>query len=293
MSTLLNDFQAWLNRRYKLSSVRGILSDTAVFIDWCEEENIDPEKTTYKELLDFIGHCTAKGNAKGTMNQKITSLKQFFNYQIATKKRGENPALELRIKNQTRSVPLDLIKYEELEKLYRDYPAQGVAGKRNKSVIGLMVYQGLNAAELQALEVKDLKLEEGKIYIPGTGRSNDRILKLEAHQIVQLQNYLLQIRPVLMMLNERKTDKLFMSVGTGPRLGNSFVRMLNTIRMINPGIKDQRQIRASVIAHWYKLHNTRQVQYMAGHRYVSSTERYRTDKLESLQEQLEKLHPLG
>jgi len=31
---------------------------------------------------------------------------------------------------------------------------------------------------------------------------------------------------------------------------------------------------------------------MAGHRYVSSTERYRGDKLESLQEQLEKLHPI-
>ena len=68
--------------------------------------------------------------------------------------------------------------------------------------------------------------------------------------------------------------------------------MLQQVRSVNPKIKDLKQIRASVIAHWYKIHNTRQVQYMAGHRYVSSTERYRVDKLESLQEQLEKIHPI-
>jgi integrase/recombinase XerD len=31
---------------------------------------------------------------------------------------------------------------------------------------------------------------------------------------------------------------------------------------------------------------------MAGHRYVSSTEKYRTDTLEDLQKEVEKYHPL-
>ena len=237
-------------------------------------------------------HCTSKGNEKGTINQKISSLKQFFNYLIGIKKRDENPASELRIKNQIHTVPHDIINYEELENLYKLYSGKGIAGKRNKCVIGLLVYQGINSAELQALEVKDLKLEEGKIYIPSTSRSNDRLLKLEAQQIVPLQNYLFQIRPILIAVNEKITDKLFTSYGGGSRLSNSFVKMLQQVRSVNPKIKDLKQIRASVIAHWYKIHNTRQVQYMAGHRYVSSTERYRVDKLESLQEQLEKIHPI-
>ena len=32
---------------------------------------------------------------------------------------------------------------------------------------------------------------------------------------------------------------------------------------------------------------------MAGHRYISSTERYLQDDLESLQEMIERLHPVG
>jgi len=52
------------------------------------------------------------------------------------------------------------------------------------------------------------------------------------------------------------------------------------------------QIRASVITNWLHHYNLREVQYMAGHRFVSSTERYRTDNLEDLQKELEKYHPL-
>jgi integrase/recombinase XerD len=47
-----------------------------------------------------------------------------------------------------------------------------------------------------------------------------------------------------------------------------------------------------MITHWLKHYNLRQVQYMAGHKYVSSTERYQQNNLDKLQGQVEKYHPL-
>ena len=44
--------------------------------------------------------------------------------------------------------------------------------------------------------------------------------------------------------------------------------------------------------YWLKNNNLRQVQYMAGHKYVSSTERYQLNNLDKLQSKLEKYHPL-
>ncbi|MCG8305863.1 MAG: hypothetical protein MI975_00630, partial [Cytophagales bacterium] len=41
------------------------------------------------------------------------------------------------------------------------------------------------------------------------------------------------------------------------------------------------QVKAAVITWWLKKYPICQVQYMTGHRYVSSTERYRTDHLET------------
>lgn len=43
---------------------------------------------------------------------------------------------------------------------------------------------------------------------------------------------------------------------------------------------------------WLTQYNIREVQYMAGHRYISSTERYVQDDLENLQEIIESLHPI-
>jgi integrase/recombinase XerD len=78
-----------------------------------------------------------------------------------------------------------------------------------------------------------------------------------------------------------------------PELVSSLLEMFKEIRRTMPGIQNAHQIRASVIANWLKSNNLRQVQYMAGHKYVSSTERYQLGNLEKLQEQLEKYHPLS
>ena len=64
------------------------------------------------------------------------------------------------------------------------------------------------------------------------------------------------------------------------------------INRYEPGLNNMAQIRASVITNWLKHYNLLEVQYMAGHKYVSSTERYRTYNLEDLQKELEKYHPL-
>ena len=63
--------------------------------------------------------------------------------------------------------------------------------------------------------------------------------------------------------------------------------------MQNSRVISVSQIRASVITHWLKNHNLRQVQYLAGHRYVSSTEAFLANDLDDLQEEITKYHPIG
>jgi site-specific recombinase XerD len=189
-------------------------------------------------------------------------------------------------------VPHDLLEWEELEQLYKDFKTVGIAGKRNKIILSLIIYQGITTGEITAIELKDVNLEEGKIYIPKVGRSNSRTMQLEAFQVLQIQKYITQVRPVILALAEKESEKLFISIGKGNRMSNSYIKFLKQIKKLNPKVKDFKQIRASIITHWLKNYNIRQVQYMTGHRYISSTEVYRTDTLESLQEMIEELHPL-
>jgi site-specific recombinase XerD len=150
-------------------------------------------------------------------------------------------------------------------------------------MLGMMIYQGLSSGEVSKLELTDVKLEEAKVYVPSVARSNSRTLKLESVQILQLQKYITQVRAVLMAMkgDNCQSDTLFVSSGEGNRLDNSLTRLMRAARKLNPSIKNPKQIRASVITHWLTIYNIREVQYMSGHRYVSSTERYRTDLLEN------------
>jgi integrase/recombinase XerD len=68
---------------------------------------------------------------------------------------------------------------------------------------------------------------------------------------------------------------------------------LPKLKKLNRNIESVQQIRTSVITHWLKHYNLREVQYMAGHRYVSSTEAYLINDLDDLQEDINKYHPIG
>ena len=90
------------------------------------------------------------------------------------------------IKGIKRTVHYNLLESDELEDLYYSYESNNVAdryhklcAKRNRVIIGLMVYQGLNTSELIRLELEDLQLYKGKVYIKSGMRSNSRTLELK------------------------------------------------------------------------------------------------------------------
>ena len=160
-------------------------------------------------------------------------------------------------------------------------------------ILGLMIYQGLDSWEIARLETGHLNLIEGKIYIPSGRKSNARTLKLQAAQILPLKAFLEEIRPVLFEKRSLQTACLF-PVKKSSDLICKIVEAAKKILPIAIGteLKDSRQIRSSVLMNWFKTNNIRQMQYMAGHKSIRSTEQYRGQDLTDLTKQLELFHPL-
>jgi integrase/recombinase XerD len=291
---VLNGFVEYLrNQGQRITTYNGNRNTVNRLLKWMETENINYLHAGYPDLLSYINHLTRSGNQKRTINMVLNSIRHFYNYLQQAGSVSANPAETLVIKNEAKRIPHGLLEWEELESLYHQFKDAGITGKRNKIILGLIIYQGLNSRELTALEITDVKLEEGKIYVPATARSNSRTMSLESHQILQIQKYITSIRPVILAVADKESDKLLVSTGKSRRMDNCYARLLkHHIKKINPKVKDYKQIRASVITAWLKKYNTRQVQYMAGHRYISSTEYYRTDTLENLQDMIDELHPL-
>lgn len=278
------------------------------FVNWCQDQNIEPETATYNEVLGFMQELQKRQNIQATVSTYVNSLKHYFSWVMDRGFREHNPVHHIKIRGIKRKHLYHIIPMRELGQLYEKYPVMQknkdmenqnwyrqsiLTSNRNKVMLGLLIWQGITSHELQKITIHDLKIREGKIHIPSARRSNERELKLESMQILELMEYTKQIRPQLQQQRTTPTDLLFISKTNGASLQNSITLMMKKIEQLNPQIKSLKQIRASVITHWLKGHNLRQVQYMAGHRYVSSTESYLINDLEGLQEDIEKYHPIG
>ena len=139
------------------------------------------------------------------------------------------------------------------------------------------------------LQSHHIKIKDGKIFIKATKRTGERVLELKAMQIMELQNYLHQ--------NKWKEGALFMEQIKKPlsekNINNRIQYMFLQLKQLNPKVINAKQIRSSVITEWLRKNNLRQVQYMAGHKYVSSTERYQCNNLDDLKNELQQHHPMA
>jgi len=299
-----------LSKGHSSASVEAERRQLGYFMTWCDQEGMEPEEAGYRDLLAYVQHMRKKGTVKPiTLQKYMGTLRHFFAWQVQQGRREDNPARDIDIQDIQRKVLQVILTRAELESLYQRYGteqpdngqpttanwarASALATKRNKAILGLLVFQGLTSHEIAALTVKSLELRAGKVHVEGGRRHNGRSLTLEAAQIMDLMEYTLQTRNELLKLSGKASDQLFVSVGAGQRLNNTLNKLLAQITRIEPKVKTLQQLRASVITHWIKTLNLREAQHRAGHRYVSSTEAYLINDLEGLAEDVARFHPIG
>ena len=307
IESTLKSFKTYLKELgNRESTISQKMNYTGYFLKWLEREHLQPEDARYNDLLNFIDYCKLEEKSKKHINNKLRSIRNFYEYLKKKNPNIINPAINLHLKGIIHKLPSNIIEFTELEKLYQSFETITTRDKRNKIILSLLIYQGITTEELHQLEPESLKLKEGKIYIPGNRKRNSRKLELKPFQILDLHEYLSEIRPKILneiskpkparkpnKINKTKLEnRLFVSMNGSENIKSSLFHLFKAVQKINPNIRNAKQIRVSVITYWLKNYNLRKVQFMSGHKYVSSTERYQLNNLDGLQSKIEKFHPL-
>jgi integrase/recombinase XerD len=283
-------FEQYLRtKQYSPHTIARYCQGEILFSGWLQQERIAGEDATYTDVLAFMGHLQGKGRSKRTVHSLLNVVRHYFTYLIAEGRREDNPAAGVYVRGIVRKLPSNLLTMDELEDLYRCYHLQLNVDPAKKLMLGLLIYQGLQTEELIRLEAGHIQLKEGKIFIRGTSYSNERWLPLQAHQVVDWQQYLQanRFKEGIFLARPVRKD------ASARNINNRMQHMIVQLRRLNPKVINANQLRNSVLTFWLQRYNLRQVQYMAGHKYVSSTERYQRLNKDDLQSELQKHHPMG
>lgn len=312
----LNDYKAFLEAAgLSATTVTAYERLTLEFTAWLKAEKITALSVSNTDITAYLHYLQKKGQANITRNMHLLVVRHYFDYLIQQGERSDNPARHLKIRGSKHKKLYPILKREELDRLHHEYSLPEaddsranrnwftnfvLSRQRNKSILGLMVHQGLSTPEIGRLTVKDMPLREGTIYIAGSRKSAERTLELKPQQIIELMEYLTQTRQQLLQYCTVPTERLFIAApATGknkvirPDTVNIWKRLTEELHTQQPRFINFKQVRTSVITHWLGQYNLRQVQYMAGHKYVSTTETYLMGQVEDLKADIGQFHPIG
>lgn len=283
-----NDFTTYLIKNGFVSKTRQrMLYCSNHYQIWLTERNINIEEATYKDLLNYIGDLQ-KEKSKQVCNEHLRAISHYNKYlQIP------DIAYQVRVRGIEKPQQI-LFTEEELNHIYNSYEPQAQKGfwrNSDKILLGFTIYQALDERDILRIGLEDLQLAKGEIKIPaGQKRKEARTLKLEAHQILQLHNYLENHRDKdgtkLISPQAEKFDNLHDQI---TNLNRQIRKLGETLQM---DIRRLSQLKQSRITIWIKQYGLRKTQYLAGFKRVENVERYRQQDNEDLQEAIKNYHPL-
>jgi site-specific recombinase XerD len=247
----------------------------------------------------------------------LNALNHYFTFLQKNEQISKNPCLLLKIRGQKRKTLYKIYTTEELDFIFdtyyqlfvRNYDNSHVPqniwkrstlGKeRNALIISILINQGTTTKEIEKIEINDVDLIKATIKIRGRQHSNERIIPLKANQIGLFLNYLQNIRPQLAEYQIIESNKLFLPLPKNIQKQTKndtipiciYFALGKQLKTIDKQFINFKQVRASVITFWIKTQGLRKAQYLAGHRYTSSTESYLPNNLDDLIDDINKLHP--
>lgn len=276
-------FERYLYQQgYSHETALKILHSQNKFSNWLELKGCVSKQVAHDLVIAYIGYLQNHHHFQArTINIKLSHLRTYYCF-LAAK---TNPFQDIKVRGQRKVIYPFPHSKDELLEMYQDLAESTWMERRAKILAGFYLFQGLATRDVIALKISSVNLERAELTIPLTRRANRRILPLHP----------LQMKLLYLSLDELKVNKetyLYQALGKGTDhrwVIKHVQQQLATLKTY----KGLMHLRYSVLKNWHKTNNLRQVQYNAGHRYISTTEKLLASDSEELRLAVLEKHPLG
>lgn len=284
----LQRFLAYLQKERHFSShtIRSYAVDLCQFFDFCAEElHAKPiAKLTRSDLRDFLGAVMRYGYTGKSAVRKISSLKSFFRYLLATGEIPKNSARGIKGPPVEKQLP-PLITQQQIFQVL-NINDDSLAGRRTAAIIETIYGLGVRASELVNLNRSDIDFEHNTVRIRGKG-GKERILPLGSKAKSALEKY-------LAVRGYPDAEPVFLN-NQGKRVTTRSIQ--NIVRRALSQIPGITATNPHALRHAFATHllergaDLRAVQELLGHSSLATTQVYTHLTVERLRKVYDKAHP--
>lgn len=256
--------------------------------------NPKAKRFKYQNIVSYMDEISQKQSNPQYRVTILSAIKKYYDYLVMIGYRTDHPCKRLNVKvNRNQSLQIqDLFTNSELQLLLNRENRYQYIDTRNAIIITLLIYQGLASEEIIKLDVKDIDLDNGTIYIKASSNLNRRTLELVNKQMILFSKYIHEIRPQLLRTS---TERLILSKLGKPMVVDSIQAIFEALKGLFPDKKLCPQtIRMSVICNWLndKKLALEHVQELAGHKWPGTTQKYIKANSEEQRELINRYFPL-
>lgn len=250
------------------------IRDLMHFKGYLEENSIDNiEDVNKTTIITYLMYLKKNGKAPTTIARCLASVRCFYQYLLNNRMIEEDPTNNLHSPKYERKLP-EILTEEEVEKLLSQPSTDNFKGSRDKAMLELLYATGIRVSELIALNVDNLKLDIGYLYLEKANQDG-RIIPIGDTALKYLNHYLRNYR--IKYINDTKEKALFINFN-----GNRLTRQgfWKIIKLYSRKANIVKRITPQTLRHSFAVHllqngaDMKSVQVMLGHSDVSTTQIY-------------------
>lgn len=272
-----------------LQAYKTDLNDFARYMG--KKGNDDLTKVTNTDVLGYLFEMKDAGKSQATINRKVASLRNYYNYLIDKKyMSGPNPTKDITMPKVEKREIIYLTE-EEVNRLLES-PDDTTSGIRDRAMLELMYATGMMVNEVTAAKVSDVNLDLGFITFDGTyGRA--RVVPIGSYAKKAVKEYILKARPLLLKGGEDH-DILFVNY-----CGNRLTRqgLWKILKQYGKRVGLENKITPHILRDSFAVHminngaDLKSLQELMGHEDISATEAYVSVKKNRIKKVYDMAHP--
>ena len=152
-----------------------------------ELNRIQPE-----HIRSYIHYLTDDSLSSRTIARTLSSINRFHTYLCMEDIVNENPAVNIKRKKIPQTLP-NVLSVEEVEEILNNIDTDSVLGKRDLALLEILYSCGVRLAELEGINLSDIKMETREILVRGKG-SKERLVPIGRSAIKFINMYINEYR---------------------------------------------------------------------------------------------------